>query len=295
MCTFPLLVSFYPSESKTGQNLPSLLSTLYCFGQLVFLGIAQLQVGKVSPPPFGCPFWLLYRLLMKQSSPTTQIRWSLLLLIATFILTTFPLLPLILPSLSIPYILPLLLLIVFFLNLSTSYFQSAALALASLWGSSEILAALSGQGGVAVLISLVQVVLAVVGALGSDQEADDEEPSMLAGVGLWGLGSAGAGLCWLAYRFLVSHPAYERVVGVSMRIERLGHEGVKKGNWDRTVGVLDKNKLLYLAVALDFAVTLVSSLGLASFLTSVQLLTNSLYSQQSPHLSSRHILRHPGC
>jgi hypothetical protein len=48
MCTFPLLVSFYPSDSKTGQNLPSLLSTVYCFGQLVFLGIAQLQVGKVS-------------------------------------------------------------------------------------------------------------------------------------------------------------------------------------------------------------------------------------------------------
>lgn len=230
------------------------------------------------------------RLLTKQSSPTTQIRWSLLLLIATFILTTFPLLPLILPSVSIPYILPLLLLIVFFLNLSTSYFQSAALALASLWGSSEILAALSGQGGVAVLISLVQVILAVVGALGSDEEAGDEAPSMLAGVGLWGLGSAGAGLCWLAYRFLVSHPAYERVVGVSMRTERLGHEGVKKGNWDRTVGVLDKNKLLYLAVALDFAVTLVSILRPLFFLNSFQSLTNSLYSQQSPHLSSRHML-----
>jgi hypothetical protein len=48
MCTFPLLVSFYPADSKTGQNLPSLLSTVYCLGQLVFLGIAQRQVGQVS-------------------------------------------------------------------------------------------------------------------------------------------------------------------------------------------------------------------------------------------------------
>jgi equilibrative nucleoside transporter 1/2/3 len=47
MCTFPLLVSFYPADSKTGQNLPSLLSTVYCFVQLIFLGVAQRQVGKV--------------------------------------------------------------------------------------------------------------------------------------------------------------------------------------------------------------------------------------------------------
>jgi hypothetical protein len=150
--------------------------------------------------------------------------------------------------------------IVFFLNLSTSYFQSAALALASLWGSTEILAALSGQGGVAVLISLVQVILAIVGALGSDQDAEDEAPSMLAGVGLWGLGSVGAGLCWLAFRFLISHPAYERVVASSREAVTTGVG--KKSNWNRTVKVLDKNKLLYLAVALDFAITLVSRLDL---------------------------------
>lgn len=48
MCTFPLFVSFYPPDSTTGQNLTSLLSTVYCFGQLVFLGLAQVQVGKVS-------------------------------------------------------------------------------------------------------------------------------------------------------------------------------------------------------------------------------------------------------
>jgi hypothetical protein len=128
-----------------------------------------------------------------------------------------------------------------------------------MWGPTEILAALSGQGGVAVLISLVQVILAVIGALGGSQPAGDEKPSMLAGVGLWGLGSIAAGLCWLAFRFLTTHPAYERVVG-SGRIDAVAFEGGKKGNWDRSLVVMRKNKLLYLAVALDFAVTLVSRL-----------------------------------
>jgi len=126
-----------------------------------------------------------------------------------------------------------------------------------MWGPTEILAALSGQGGVAVLISLVQVILAVIGALGGSQPAGDEKPSMLAGVGLWGLGSIAAGLCWLAFRFLTTHPAYERVVG-SGRIDAVGIEGGKNGNWDRSMVVIRKNRLLYLAVALDFAVTLVS-------------------------------------
>jgi equilibrative nucleoside transporter 1/2/3 len=257
MCTFPLLVSFYPADSITGQNLPSLLSTVYCLGQLIFLGIAQRQVGQVRHRRSDTS----NSKLTIQKSPTAQIRWSLLLLIATFILTTFPLLPLLLPSLSTNLILPILLVIVFFLNLSTSYFQSAALALASLWGSSEILAALSGQGGVAVLISLFQLVLAVIGAFGTGAGTGGGEgedvPSMLAGVGLWGMGSIGAGLCWLAFRFLSTHPAYERVVR-SATEGRGGAEGDgKKGNWNRTVKVLKKNKLLYLAVALDFAVTLV--------------------------------------
>jgi hypothetical protein len=128
-----------------------------------------------------------------------------------------------------------------------------------MWGPTEILAALSGQGGVAVLISLVQVILAVVGALGGSQPAGDEKPSMLAGVGLWGLGSIAAGSCWLAFRFLTTHPAYGRVVG-SGRIDAVGIEGGKKGNWDRSMVVMRKNRLLYLAVALDFAVTLVSRL-----------------------------------
>jgi equilibrative nucleoside transporter 1/2/3 len=166
----------------------------------------------------------------------------------------------------------LLLLVVFFLNVSGSYFQSAALALASLWGSTEILAALSGQGGIAVLISLVQVVLAVASALGSttsqqipDGDEAAEVPSMIAGVGLWALGTVGAVLCWLAFKFLASHPSYDRIATVKHHdhADQGPSGGVgpgRDGNWDRTVKVLGKNKLLYLAVALDFAITLVSAL-----------------------------------
>jgi hypothetical protein len=200
-------------------------------------------------------------------------------LIATFILTTFPLLPLFLPTISTTLLLPSLLTIVLFLNLSGSYFQSAALALASMWGPAEILAALSGQGGVAVLISLVQVILAIIGVLGANQPAGDEKPSMLAGVGLWGLGSIAAGLCWLAFRFLISHPAYERIVG-SGSINAVGVDSGKKGNWDRSMVVLRKNKLLYLAVALDFAVTLVGRLEY----------TRGGYANNSVGIPSDHIL-----
>ena len=156
-----------------------------------------------------------------------------------------------------------MLVVVFFLNVSGSYFQSAALALASLWGSTEILAALSGQGGIAVLISLVQVILAVASALGTSNQIPDgegsgevEKPSMIAGVGLWALGTVGAGLCWLAFKFLSAHPSYDRVATVKPTGELSGSG--KDGNWERTVRIMGKNKLLYLAVALDFAVTLVN-------------------------------------
>lgn len=189
-----------------------------------------------------------------------------MLLIATFGLTTFPLLPILATSIPTSLLLPLLLLIVFFLNVSGSYFQSAALSLASLWGSTEILAALSGQGGIAVLISLVQVILAIVSALTSHTNGgtEEEQPSMVAGVGLWGLGTIGAGLCWLAFKYLSAHPAYERITTVIKHVEEEdshtlgGGSGSGNRNWERTVNVLGKNKLLYLAVALDFAITLVS-------------------------------------
>jgi hypothetical protein len=55
---------------------------------------------------------------------------------------------------------------------------------------------------------------------------------------------------------LASHPSYERVVSAAAGVNGVGD--AKKSHWNRTVRVLKKNKLLYLAVALTFAVTLVS-------------------------------------
>lgn len=88
---------------------------------------------------------------------------------------------------------------------------------------------------------------------------------MIAGVGLWALGTVGAGLCWLAFKFLATHPAYDRIATVVKRHEEDGIVGSgngKEGNWDRSVRVVGKNKWLYLAVALDFAITLVRPLHL---------------------------------
>lgn len=50
ICTIPLLSSFFPLKSSVRTNLASYLSTIYCFGNLFFLGIAQRDVGKVCPP-----------------------------------------------------------------------------------------------------------------------------------------------------------------------------------------------------------------------------------------------------
>jgi equilibrative nucleoside transporter 1/2/3 len=194
----------------------------------------------------------------------------------------------------------LILILTLSLNFSTSYFQSSVLALASLWGSAEVLASMSGQGGVAVLISLAQVSLAIIGAMsdstktlstsisssgpghgsshgaGSSGEADGARPSTLAAVGLWALGSIGIGLCLFAFRYLRNHPTYSIITshqGISdagqssdsgIRTSAIRNAGpianaTKKGSWNRTKRVLGKNKTLYIAVALDFAVTLVSS------------------------------------
>jgi hypothetical protein len=48
ICTIPLLASFFDERSATHANLASYLSTAFCFSNLLFLGLAQRDVGKVS-------------------------------------------------------------------------------------------------------------------------------------------------------------------------------------------------------------------------------------------------------
>ncbi|WVQ98536.1 hypothetical protein IAU59_005662 [Kwoniella sp. CBS 9459] len=201
ICTLPLLGSFFPPESAIKGTLASYLSTAYCFGNLFFLGLAQRSVGKTSP--------------------SKRLHYALLLLLATSLVLTFPLLPLILPRLSPTFLFPTLIAITITLSLSTAYLQSAVFALASLWGSDEMIAVMSGQGGIAVLVSGVQWLLAILSATTSSEgrrpgngseDGSAQSASTLAGVGLWALGSAGTLLCVFAHRYLVLHPGYQAVI-----------------------------------------------------------------------------------
>jgi len=47
ICTMPLLSSFFPDGSPLRSSLASWLSSVYCFGNLFFLGLAQKEAGKV--------------------------------------------------------------------------------------------------------------------------------------------------------------------------------------------------------------------------------------------------------
>lgn len=117
---------------------------------------------------------------------------------------------------------------------------------------------MSGQGGIAVLVSGSQVFLAVFSSLGG-RTGETSGQSRLAGVGLWALGAIGTAGCMFAHRFLVRHPDYTRVIApVLERLEgrSLDAHGKRKG-LERSRNVFKKNWALELAVAYVFVVTLV--------------------------------------
>jgi solute carrier family 29 (equilibrative nucleoside transporter), member 1/2/3 len=237
ICTIPLLASFFPLTSTIRTTLASSLSTAFCFSNLFFLGLAQRDVGRTSPSP--------------------RLHSALLLLLVLSLLLTFPLLPLILPSLSdSAALLPVILVITILLAMSTAYLQSAVFALAALWSTSGVLGVMSGQGGIAVLVSLAQVLLAVISAFHSSDPVEGERggESKLAGVGLWGLGAVGAFGCMLAHRYLVRHEDYGRV-SRAITSRRTEANGRKER---RTKRLLKTNWEVNLAVAWVFVVTLVS-------------------------------------
>ncbi|WWC85263.1 uncharacterized protein L201_000125 [Kwoniella dendrophila CBS 6074] len=247
ICTIPLLTTFFPTNSTSNlkSNLASYISTSFCFGNLFFLGLAQRNVRKTSP--------------------SKRIHWSLLLLLISSIIFTFPLLPLILPSLSSSsnetILFLTIILITFVLSISTAYLQSGVFALSSLWGSKEILAVMSGQGGIAFLVSLIQLLLAIISSQSKTKSEEDEPESSasnLAGVGLWALGSIGTIACLFAHRYLINHPDYSIITNNSSNAPRLSdstipHRDEKKGV---TKKVLKKNLSLMVAVAYVFIVTL---------------------------------------
>lgn len=249
ICTMPLLSSFFMEEDPHRTNLASWLSSVYCFGNLFFLGLAQRDAGRVSN--FSCKSRDHSDL---QMSPSSALRSSLVLLFILSLLMAFPLTPILLPALSSNTLLfPLLIILTLLLALSTAILQWAVFALASLWGSQEMLGVMSGQGGIAVLVSGAQVFLAIFSALGTGG-GETAGQSRMAGVGLWALGAIGAGVCMAAHRFLVRHPEYEKVME-PLYIRQDGNE--RKNGSEISRKVFKKNILLEIAVAWVFVVTLV--------------------------------------
>lgn len=109
---------------------------------------------------------------------------------------------------------------------------------------------MSGQGGIAVLVSGVQLALAVLDAGHSDKH---ERPSSLAAQGLWGLAAAGTVICLAALKHLTEHPDYAAVLAPLVQREEVS------GKREVTRKVLRKNLRVEFAVAFVFVVTLVST------------------------------------
>jgi equilibrative nucleoside transporter 1/2/3 len=241
ICTIPLLGSLFPTDSSLHRTLASYLSTAFCFANLFFLGLAQRDVGRSSPSP--------------------RLHKALLLLLILSLLLTFPLLPIILPSLSnTNYLLPLLLLVTALLATSTAYLQSAVFALAALWSTPAVLGVMSGQGGIAVIVSGAQVILAIISALQTSpsghENGGEGGESKVAGVGLWAIAAVGAFGCMLAHRFLIRHEGYGRALGpvIHRQEDRDGGKVERR----KTMRLLTANWEVNLAVAWVFVVTLVS-------------------------------------
>ncbi|CAK9780844.1 hypothetical protein CC85DRAFT_261072 [Cutaneotrichosporon oleaginosum] len=245
MCTLPLLLSL-TEEGGLRNSLPSYLSTTFCFANLFFLGLAQRTVSRVNP--------------------IGRSRWSLILLLVACIVLAYPIIPVVLPALANggsggrAMFLPLLILMTLVLALTTSFLQSAVIALAALWGSGEMQGVMSGQGGIAVLVSGSQVVLALLSSKG------DEEASTSAAFGLWFLAAGWVVVCLLALKRLTRNPAIAEVLA-PLASRTAAADRVKDGRMTRTVA--RKNLRLEFAVAFIFVVTLSVFPPITTTITSV--------------------------
>lgn len=177
------------------------------------------------------------------------------------------------------------------LSFSTSYLQSSIIAIAALHGPKEMLAVLSGQGGIGVLISGIQLLIAVVATFGSRHSNNpDNEPNAEAsakdlwgGTGLWLLATLPVAVCLVMARFLFDETKSADATSRKplLQTSRQGDDtdpddaarqfeyNVEAGPLPRrqpefpsgrgqTLSMLVKNKSVYFSAAFVFAVTLVS-------------------------------------
>lgn len=166
----------------------------------------------------------------------------------------FPILPVLLPKLGASgsaLLLPSLLLIAVLLAFTSSYLQSAVVALAALWGSTEIVAVMSGQGGIAVLVSLVQVVLAVIQTTANRTPGKEVISSNFIAEGLYIIGALNALLGLACLRYLVTLPDFSKVSSARERRQTLATDK------DMLKRVFLKNYAVEFAVSFVFIVTLV--------------------------------------
>jgi len=147
-----------------------------------------------------------------------------------------------------------------------------------------MLAVMSGQGGIAVLISLVQVYLAAVAAYTSKEPESDtpldgkaDKATIIAGMGLWLMGTLSLGGCIYAHRRIGRQRSFERAIDVDAagQYEEIGQTdpiaddeqleddpmaksalSVRDTRQRRTMDVFRKNLLLEFSVAWVFVVTL---------------------------------------
>lgn len=157
-----------------------------------------------------------------------------------------------------------------------SYLQTSLIAVASLFGPAAVQSMMSGQAGVAIVVSIVQV----LGALASTKDAvvaTAQEPEEKSALAFFGLSTLFLVFSAAAQRWASNTPAYRPILR-SMELQRdvirepidpdesmrLVSPGRDKGHIDkaRIWRVARTNAVYEMAVAYVFVVTLVSSAGL---------------------------------
>ncbi len=141
---------------------------------------------------------------------------------------------------------------------------------------------MSGQGGIAVAISVIQTYLAIVTTLANKKHAPSDGPasssqgSVVAGMGLWAAGVVALGLCFLARQRIMKHhksvTADDDLADAAAQYEAVGQDSEEgdgreppakrppaAGDNGRLRAVFRKNALLEFSVAWVFVVTLVSA------------------------------------
>jgi equilibrative nucleoside transporter 1/2/3 len=108
---------------------------------------------------------------------------------------------------------------------------------------------MSGQGGIAVLVSGIQLILAALGTLKGSGQGEEGKPSVMIGILLWILAGLGGIGCRIALRYISGREEYGVMLGKR-------DDGVRADKGVTGV-ILRKNIRLELAVAWVFTVTLV--------------------------------------